>query len=185
MKLQLVGMGVLCILSACTKVPTAANSTGFFNPKKIVLQQIAILKNTGLQKTFTLNGNTNKSEVPQVDWKNEFNFLEDVDLDKAAYRNNIIADSTQHGDTLILNLSCIENKLIFKSATAKYINKNLIELKMVTGTDNLIFNTKKTIIIKPNIGYSINGFINLNKKLGDQTNYAVECKFIKQNNYAR
>jgi hypothetical protein len=185
MKLQLVGMGILCVLSACTKVPTAANSTSFFNPKKIVLQQIATLENVGIQKIFTLNGKSNSAAVDKVDWKNEFNFLEDIDLDKAAYRNNILADSTQHGDTLILNLSCIENKLIFKSATAKYLNKKLVELKVITGTDNLIFNTKKTIIINPNIGYSINGYINLNESLGKQTNYAIESKFIKQNNNAR
>ena len=178
MKLQLVGFVLVCILGACHKVNTNTNSTSFFNPKKLVEQQMVLLKNVGLKKIFTLNGKKNSVQLNQVDWKDEFNFLDEIDTDKAAFRNNLVMDSVQIGDTLIYNLNCIENKLLFKSATAKYCNKNLIELHIITATDNLIFNTQKNIIIKPNFGYSITGFINLNKALGKQTNYSINSTFL-------
>ena len=172
---------ILCLtFIACNKSQKKEIANQLFNPKDLIVAEFSSLKNVALKKTAIINDKIDSSFQNKIDWNNEFNFLDEIDLSKAAYKNNLSSDSIIAGDTIKRRIVCEEKKLPFKSAQAVYVNQKLVDLKIEIATDNLIFESKKSIDYKPTIGFSIIGFLNLNKHLNNKTNYNIKGIFLKQ-----
>lgn len=127
------------------------------NPQDIVLYFMDSLQHHDLIKVVTVNSKTDTIKKVNVDWLNEMDFLESININKPAYKGTIKIDTLHIADTLVYNLSCSDNKLNVKYASMHYFRDQLMHMTVSASGSNFLFSNTKEIYFNPRKGYIIKG----------------------------
>lgn len=173
----------LVLISAC-KNEINLTSQSYLDVQKLVEEQIqkGEKENWELNKFIQLNGEESDTLVKNPDWNNEWDMFKAVDLNKAAFQNSYIIDSTENKISYIGKKG--EELEIEKMEITLDSNQNLSSISIQAHNKNILFETQRTLKMdfknESVENYEIRGFQKI--VLLDSTIYQVRGEVIPQTN---
>lgn len=144
----------LLLLAACSPPPATAPQTEnrYFDLAGFIDKEVARLQELKpeVEKTVTLNGQSETKTISDIDWAQELQAFRDGDINKAAWRDSYNADSTVvttlNGDSTVVVYSARSEALPVQSIVAFFGGTTeLVEITIKRQSDNFLYTSKQTL----------------------------------------
>ncbi len=157
-----VGIAFLLCCIGCSEqgAQNVASAERFFSLKNYFTQEAHRLQTAAqqLNKTATLNGETESKQLSDVDWKRELHLFIQSDINKSSWLDKYVIDSVQENNFL---------KVIYQHQDPKLRTKNIEltfeptqdkpqSIKIVNETSNPLYQTHEELYYQANQGFTIN-----------------------------
>lgn len=150
---------LICVISACNsnKQADSAEVKYFFDLKGYFDDQAKILneKYKTPTKTVSVDGKAQKKELEKIDWEKELSVFSSADINKSSWQDKYRADTMATIDAVNILYTALDDKLKTRLINVKMNNKLVEFISIDQLSDNMIYNSKKTLTYSPSKGYTL------------------------------
>ncbi|MCU0471016.1 MAG: hypothetical protein MUF58_20720 [Arcicella sp.] len=171
---------IILLFTSCQNDPKESKIKKYFDLKTIIEQQIKQLdtQKPTVKKIITIGQTTENQTIKISDWTKELELFTQADLNKPAYLNSYLIDST--ADEIKYTIKT-EEHLPVKYLTILRPNGSGIRIEALINTSNYLYESEKrvTLILEKNhlIAYQIDGFQKV--VFGDKKSFKINGTVVR------
>jgi len=154
MKLAGVGLLILTLSSCVQKEQNKTQVETYFNLKSYFEKEADRLNNLHLQldKSVTINGETERKQVKINDFKNELNVFIAADINKASWRGAFTTTKTADLERYTTN----NEKIPVKKVEINYQNNKIKSVQVLVVVNNILYHSIDSLTYFPDSLYMVN-----------------------------
>jgi len=150
---------LILVVSACTSNEKADTEQVkyFFDLKGYFDEQAEILneKYKTPIKTVSVDGKAQKKELKKIDWEKELSVFASADINKSSWQDKYRADTMATINAINVAYTALDDKLKTRLINVK-LNNDVVEFISIEQlSDNMIYNSQKTLTYSSKIGYTL------------------------------
>ena len=150
---------LILIISACNsnEQADAEQVKYFFDLKGYFDEQININneKYKTPTKTVSVDGKAQKKQLKKINWEKELSVFASADINKSSWQDKYRIDTMATINAVNVAYTALDDKLKTRLINVK-LNNDVVEFISIDQlSDNMIYNSKKTLTYSPNEGYTL------------------------------
>jgi len=150
---------LIFVLSACNSNEQADTEQVkyFFDLKGYFDEQSKIIneKYKTPIKTVSVDGKAQRKQLKKIDWEKELSVFASADINKSAWQDKYRIDTMATINAVNVVYTALDDKLKTRLINVKLNNKLVEFISIDQLSDNMIYNSKKTLTYSPESGYTL------------------------------
>ena len=150
---------LIFVISACNSNDKAdADQVKYFFDLKGYFDEQIKLNNEKYKtptKTVSVNGKAEQKQLEKINWKKELSVFASADINKSAWQDRYRVDTMATIDAVNIVYTALDDKLKTRLINVKTNNKLVEFISIDQLSDNMIYNSKKTLTYSPSKGYTL------------------------------
>ncbi len=150
---------MIFVLSACHSNEQADTEQVkyFFDLKGYFDEQINLNneKYNTPTKTVSVDGRAEQKQLEKINWEKELSVFTSADINKSSWQDKYRIDTMATINAVNIAYTALDDKLKTRLINVK-LNDDIVEFISIDQlSDNMIYNSQKTLTYSPNVGYTL------------------------------